>query len=280
MNAQERALWDKLQAFEIDDPEVDFKFSARLARENGWNIPFSLRVIEEYKKFIFLCCVTKHGVTPSDPVDQAWHLHLTFTWSYWTDLCKNTLGQEVHHNPTKGGKQEANKFNGFYTSTHQLYKDKFGHEPPADIWQDNHTRFSDVNFQRVNLGKYWLVKKPAITVYSIVMLIVAAACFTFIQAVDSFIPFIVIGIFVLITIAVYKAEGSSDKWRNGNDRDDSGGSGCTAGGSSDWNSGEHHHGHSGCGNHHGGDSGCSSGCSGCSSSGCSGCGSGCSGGGD
>lgn len=277
MNAQERELWNKLVAFEIDDPEVDFKFSARLARENGWNIPYSLRVIEEYKKFIFLCCVTKHGVTPSDTVDQAWHLHLTFTRSYWTELCKNTLGQQVHHNPTKGGKQEANKFDGFYTSTHQLYKDKFGHKPPADIWQDNHTRFSDINFQRVNLTRYWLVKKPNITAYPIVMLIAVTACFILIQAVNSLISFIVIGIFVVLTVAAYKAESNPDKDRGSGDTDNSGNS-CNSDSSGNFGDGHHngHHGHTGCSGHHGGDSGCSSGCSGCSSSGCSGC----SGGGD
>jgi hypothetical protein len=274
MEAQEKELWARLQGFVIDDPAAGFKFSARLARENGWTIPYSLRVIEEYKKFIFLCCVTKQGVTPSDPVDQAWHLHLTFTRSYWTDLCKNTLGQEIHHNPTKGGQQEATKFDGFYTSTHQLYKDKFGHEPPADIWQDNHTRFSDINFQRVNVGKYWVVRKLPETAYAVLVLILAAICFTFIRA-DSVSPFIVIGFVILLVRAVYKAETKRNNQGPGNGNDNSGGtSGC--GGSSDG-----HHGHSGCsGGHHGGDSGCSShsGCSGCSSSGCSGCGSGCGGG--
>lgn len=280
MEAQEKELWARLQSFEIDDPAADFKFSARLARENGWTIPYSLRVVEEYKKFIFLCCVTKQGVTPSDPVDQAWHLHLTFTRSYWTDLCKNTLGQEIHHNPTKGGKQEANKFDGFYTSTHQLYKDKFGHEPPADIWQDNHTRFSDIDFQRVNVGKYWLVRKLPETAYVVLVLILAAVCFTLIQAADSVSPFIVIGVIILLVRAVYKAETKRNDQGPGNSNDNSGGTGCSGDGS-DWHSSGSHHGHSGCsGGHHGGDSGCSShsGCSGCSSSGCSGCGSGCGGG--
>jgi len=120
----ELALWNKIKDFQLDDHQVDFTFSDRLARENGWASGYSLRVIEQYKKFIFLCCTTQTGITPSNPVDQAWHLHLTFTKSYWTDLCKNTLEKEIHHNPTKGGQKEAEKFNDFYTATRKIYLDK------------------------------------------------------------------------------------------------------------------------------------------------------------
>ncbi|GAA4338966.1 hypothetical protein GCM10023149_49350 [Mucilaginibacter gynuensis] len=102
MNATETSLWQKIQSFQLDQPDADFSFSARLARENGWTAAYTHRVINEYKKFIFLCCVSEQGVTPSDPVDQAWHLHLTVTRSYWIDLCRDTLGSEIHHNPTKG----------------------------------------------------------------------------------------------------------------------------------------------------------------------------------
>src|SRR6185436_16480072 len=103
MTINEKELWDKISSFKIDDDGSSFRFSKRLARENGWTISYSGNVIEEYKKFIFLCCISKTGVTPSDQVDQAWHLHLTFTKSYWVDLCKNIISKEIHHNPTKGG---------------------------------------------------------------------------------------------------------------------------------------------------------------------------------
>src|SRR6478735_1062085 len=118
MTPIENELWMRIEQFELDEPGVAFKFSDRLARENGWTKAYAKRVIKEYKKFIFLCCISTHGVTPSDPVDQAWHLHLTYTRSYWIDLCKNTLNREIHHNPTKGGQKEAEKFDGFYTSSH------------------------------------------------------------------------------------------------------------------------------------------------------------------
>ncbi|MES2061287.1 MAG: hypothetical protein V4456_05165 [Bacteroidota bacterium] len=271
MTINEQKLWQNIQDFVLDEPGVDFKFSDRLARENGWTKTYAKRVIEEYKKFIFLCCVSEQGVTPSDPVDQAWHLHLTFTRSYWTNLCKNTLNREIHHNPTKGGKHEAAKFDGFYTSSHKLYADKFGVHPPADIWQDNHTRFSDINFQRVNIGRYWLIRKPRLSAYSLIILMLFIACATFIQASDTILSvLLMLGIVTVIMIAVYKWESDPNKWKNKND--DKNGGGCSTAGSG-CNSGDFtsHHG----GGHHdsgGGESGCGSGCSGCSGSGCSGCG--------
>jgi hypothetical protein len=266
MTTNEQELWQKIQTFELDEAGISFKFSDRLARENGWTKTYAKLVIEEYKKFIFLCCVSEQGVTPSDPVDQVWHMHLTFTRSYWTDLCKKTLNREIHHNPTKGGKQEAAKFDGFYTLSHKLYTDKFGMQPPADVWQDNHTRFSDINFRRVNLGRYWLIRKPRLSVYALIILLLFIACATFIQASDTILSvLLMLAIVTVIMIAVYKWESDPDRWKNKND--DRNGAGCSTagGGCSDGNS--HHGGHDS-----GGGSGCGSGCSGCSGSGCSGCG--------
>lgn len=259
MTEQEKLLWQRIKNFQLDEPGIAFKFSDRLARENGWTITYAKRVIEEYKKFIFLCCVSDHGVTPSDPVDQAWHLHLTFTRSYWIDLCKETLRKDIHHNPTKGGINEAQKFDGYYTSSQQLYLEKFGTTPPADIWQDNHTRFSDINFKRVNVGRFWIIRKPKFSVKTTVFLMLIIAGAFFIQAsVATFMPMIIIGIVALLIIRGFK--------------DNNGNGGCSTGSGcgNSHNDGTHSHSDG----HHGGDSGCSSGCSGCSGSGCSGCGGG------
>jgi hypothetical protein len=112
-NVTDLPLWKRIENFEIDEVGIELPFSKRLARENSWPSEFALRVIEEYKKFIYLTSISEGPVTPSDEVDQAWHLHLTYTQSYWDQLCDNVLGRRLHHNPTKGGKQESNKFEDF-----------------------------------------------------------------------------------------------------------------------------------------------------------------------
>lgn len=211
------------------------------------------------------------GVTPSDAVDQAWHLHLTYTKSYWVDLCQNTLHKEIHHNPTKGGNSEAEKFDDYYTDSFKLYQDNFGTKPPADIWPDNETRFSDINFQRVNISKYVLVKAWAITALKIIafvlFLVLAIACLPFIMdnADTLETPFIIILFCATAGFVAYHNKDTND-----------GTGGCNGGGSGCNNDSGHGHGDGGS---HGGH-GCGSGCSGCSGSGCSGCGGGgCGGGG-
>jgi len=160
MTKEQEILWEKIRTFELDDPSSALTFTDRLARENGWSHEFTLLSIDEYKKFIFLLCISEHPLTPSDQVDQVWHLHLLYTHSYWTDFCKNTIDKQIHHGPTKGGISESQKYTDWYEKTKQLYKSIFGYETPKKIWPSSEIRFSEINFQRVNLKRNWIIKKP------------------------------------------------------------------------------------------------------------------------
>jgi hypothetical protein len=249
MTAEHQNLWTKIKCFQFDKHDSEFSFSDRVARENGWTKNYTARVIDEYKKFIFLCCISNEAITPSDPVDQVWHLHLTYTKSYWLDFCKDTLGKDIHHNPTKGGLSEAKKFDEYYTRIKILYKTYFNSEPPNDIWQTNKQRFTDIGFQRVNLNDYWLIKRPArIFLRKLAAIFVIAIGLISINATSDYIGIIAFIFIVVGIVALFpKSKENSDS-----------SSGCSiGGGSSDLG-------------HHSSDSGCS----GCSSSGCSGCGGG------
>lgn len=161
MNGPTGDLWRKLEAFELDDPAASLTFTRRLARENGWSHRFARRVVEEYKRFVFLAMTAGHEVTPSDEVDQAWHLHLTYTRSYWGGLCDEVLGRPLHHGPTKGGAQEGDRFEEQYERTLSSYRDAFGEQPPADIWPSSEARFGEAkDFVRVNRQRVWLLPKP------------------------------------------------------------------------------------------------------------------------
>jgi len=159
MTPEQTILWNKIRSFELDDPSSSLTFTDRLSRENGWTMEYSLRAVTEYKKFMFLLCIASHPLTPSDQVDQVWHLHLLYTQSYWEDFCKDTINRQIHHGPTKGGKEENTKFTDWYEKTKELYLETFGYNAPADIWPSSKIRFSEINFQRVNIDKYWLIKK-------------------------------------------------------------------------------------------------------------------------
>jgi hypothetical protein len=160
MNNEELQRWNEIREFELDDDEATFTFSDRLARENGWSKGFALRAIAEYKRFMFLVCVTNQPLTPSEEIDQVWHLHLLYTRSYWKEFCGEVLKREVHHGPTRGGPEEKDKFNDWYAKTLLYYRQKFNNDPPPDLWPPPHLRFRNSNFCWIDLNRHWIIKKP------------------------------------------------------------------------------------------------------------------------
>ncbi len=163
MNHEQADLYQRIIVFPLDEPNSALPFGARLARENNWTRAFANRVVGEYKRFAFLAVAAGHYVAPSDEVDQAWHMHLTYTRSYWDEFCPHVLGTSLHHHPTQGGAAELDKFKAWYGKTLESYERLFGHEPPADIWPDVETRFSGAaDYRRVNTSTNWIVpRQPA-----------------------------------------------------------------------------------------------------------------------
>ena len=160
MNEQHQKLYQQIQDYSLDQPEDPFPFTKRLARENGWSLDYAQEAIAEYKKFVFLSMVADHVVTPSDQVDQVWHLHLTYTRSYWQEFCSQILQMPLHHEPSRGGHQEQTKYRQYYQQTLDSYEFFLGQKPPTSIWPDIQTRFGDdLNFTRINILNYWLIPK-------------------------------------------------------------------------------------------------------------------------
>ena len=162
MNSQDLEIFiNRILAFNLDQPGVSLSYSQRLAREHGWSFAYTQRVAVEYKKFLILTQIAGHPVTPSIDVDEAWHLHLTYTHSYWDELCGQLLQKPLHHNPTKGGESQRKLFWDCYTKTLNSYERVFGYPAPADIWQSPTIRFREAGqFKRVSSREYWLIPKP------------------------------------------------------------------------------------------------------------------------
>lgn len=161
MKPDAQTLLARLEAYSPDDPASAFPFSAKLAKENGWSSDHARRVVAEYKRFAFLAMTADHVVAPSDQVDQAWHLHITYTRSYWEEFCGRVLGRPLHHEPSKGGRPEEHKYRDLYVRTLESYRRAFGEEPPADIWPSVDVRFGeDARFVRVNRARHWIIPKP------------------------------------------------------------------------------------------------------------------------
>ena len=135
------ALWQAIAAHRIGPDDASLSFEQRLARENGWSADYAGRVVLEYKKFCYLACTAGHQVTPSDQVDQAWHLHLTYTRDYWERFCPQVLHRPLHHGPTAGGPAEKARYFQQYAQTLAAYEQTFGALPPEDIWSPASERF-------------------------------------------------------------------------------------------------------------------------------------------
>src|SRR5688572_5461336 len=121
MTAQHLDLWRRIDTYQLDDPTSSHPFSAKLAREQGWSPAFARRAVEEYKRFVFLCLASDHTACPSEAVDEVWHLHLTYSDSYWNHFCPKVLGQPLHHYRSKGGPAELAKHVDLYNRTLASY---------------------------------------------------------------------------------------------------------------------------------------------------------------
>ncbi len=162
MNTRNDSLWDRIETHPIGPQSSVLGFERRLARDNGWSEAYASRVIHEYRRFLFLAARAGHPVTPSDAVDQAWHLHLIYTEDYWTGWCQEVLGFPFHHGPTRGGRPEQTKYADWYARTLASYQQWFGTPPPSDIWPSAEDRFAGAAaFRRVNTAQVWIVPKPS-----------------------------------------------------------------------------------------------------------------------
>ena len=144
----DRALLTRIETLAIDPPDASLTFVDRLARDNGWSQKHAAAVDREYRRFLFLAATADEPVTPSDAVDQAWHLHLAYSRSYWIDLCGGIIGRPLHHGPTAGGAEEDSRYAAQYAATLARYARVFEEDPPFTIWPAVDQRFAD-RFVRV-----------------------------------------------------------------------------------------------------------------------------------
>lgn len=182
MSEELQAFIQRVEDFSIDPGDKSLRFVDRLARENSWTLAFAERVEAEYKRFCILAMRAGHPVTPSEEVDQAWHLHLTYTRSYWDRFCGETLDAPLHHEPTSGGPSEGEKFRDWYGETLASYERLFGEKPPGDVWPSADQRFKHAgDWKWVNVGRYWMIPRSkalfaSATALLIAMLVIAPGC--------------------------------------------------------------------------------------------------------
>ncbi|MFN9717072.1 MAG: TIGR04222 domain-containing membrane protein [Planctomycetota bacterium] len=159
-NDWQHELWRRLSSWHPDNVDDALPFSVRLQREHGWTVSYTAKVIDEYRRFLFLSQVAGHVVCPSEDVDQVWHQHLTYTRSYWDDLCAQVLRKKLHHQPTKGGPSEHQLYMDLYSKTLASYELWFVEQPDERVWPCQRERFFSKDMQRVDRRKYFVIPRP------------------------------------------------------------------------------------------------------------------------
>jgi hypothetical protein len=158
-------LWNKILAFDFDNPRSEYGFSTRLANEKFWTKEFTDQTILEYKKFMYLAATSDFMVSPSEIIDVVWHQHLIFTQSY-QNFC-NILGKQIQHIPSTHNREEFEKFKQAKERTIKFYEREFGKQP-KNIWT-----YNDM-FESLNLEKAKFKLRT-----SIIIGILAFICLTF-----------------------------------------------------------------------------------------------------
>ena len=93
----------RLRAFRGSESPGAPRFVDELARDTGWPRDRRRSVAEEYRRFLWIARTPTDLVSPSPEVDQAWHLHLLDTRSYWDGAVPEVLGRALHHERGRAG---------------------------------------------------------------------------------------------------------------------------------------------------------------------------------
>ncbi|MDV7696684.1 hypothetical protein N6B72_07115 [Chryseobacterium soli] len=231
-------LWNRIRHFSLDEPDVDFPFSKKLAKEEMWSLDFTQKAITEYKRFIYLCCIMPNGASPSETVDKVWHMHLVYTQNYWEEFCPDILQRKLHHHPSKGGFKENDKHQNWLSDTLRSYKEIFQQDAPGEIWGNQ----DKIQLQKNN----WFRKFRVIPFF--VFFLMLTSCLG--EAIGAILPVLLaVAIITTIGIIIYSLQ-NNDHNQNSSDGGTCG-SGCSSGNS--------------CGGGGSCGGGCGSGCGGCSS---------------
>jgi len=124
-------LWLKLNLMGIQGAQTFTPLMDMIQKQMGWSNDMAARVIEEYRKFLFLAMRAGHQVIPPGAVNDVWMLHMQNVQNYW-----ETLGQMISERPMAAGfdPKALGAMGDSWKATLESYERIFGTKPPMDIW--------------------------------------------------------------------------------------------------------------------------------------------------
>ena len=128
-NAEHTPDWQRLRAYFDARPQ----FVDRLIDKLGWPSEFASAALLEYQRYCWLATRSDEPLSPSEIVDQVWHLHLQHTRDYWDVFCAQVLGCPLHHEPGEPTPEARKRHWLQYAETLARYERAFG-VPPEAFW--------------------------------------------------------------------------------------------------------------------------------------------------
>ena len=113
----------------IDKHQIPFS-EVYLHYKLKWAHRFSSLALQEYKRFVLLAYISAKEITPSQSIDEIWHLHILHTRDY--AIFAEKCGSFLHHNP--GLPSQRSRWDYQYDLTHTLYREVFGESPDPLVW--------------------------------------------------------------------------------------------------------------------------------------------------
>ncbi len=123
-------LWDKLAAYEFPMADGTLFLFSFLAKTTTLTSEQVVRVMTEYRRFLYLAATSGEVVAPSRLVDEIWHRHMQDSRAYLNGLCEGVFGKVIHHSPGRA----AQSADPAYRRTLDLYVDEFNCVPDNKIW--------------------------------------------------------------------------------------------------------------------------------------------------
>ena len=128
-------------------------FQERLSSKQNLTEESSRRLVEEYRRFLYLKAIDGGNLTPSKRVDEAWHLHMELAGEGWTQFCDEVLRFRIDHQ-TGLSKKELNEN---YARLFDLYRREFNQTPPSNIWPGESEKWRRVIGHAMSFGGLALI---------------------------------------------------------------------------------------------------------------------------
>jgi hypothetical protein len=124
-------LWLKLNLMNAEGLTAFAPLAAAMQRQLGYSSEAAEKIIEEYRRFLFLAMRAGHQVIPPGIVNDVWLMHIERVQDYW-----ETLGGMISERPVaKGlGAADVASMTDAWKATLASYERIFGTKPPMDIW--------------------------------------------------------------------------------------------------------------------------------------------------